>query len=249
METIRLGSKGETVRHWQSHLGIKSDGSFGLLTQAATVAWQENWNKNNPDKTPLKVDGVVGPKTWEAAMKLKPAQIGALGLGALILASIASSLLSNDENKLRNRVVEAAESQLDNTDPTPYWRDTMGGNGPWPRDWCGAFALWALHQAKLALNVKWIQSLGFLLVPPHALPVVKVPKPGDIAYFTKSQHHAIVKRVNTDGTVELINGNGFNPAIPNGALSEVAASRTHMSNVKAFYSIQPFIDQKLKAAA
>lgn len=247
METIKQGSKGGAVRNWQSFLGIKSDGSFGPVTHEATVAYQKKWNQDNPDKTPLTVDGIVGPKTWETAMKLKPLQIGAAGLAALILASIASSLLSNDENKLRAKVVNAAESQLDNTDATPYWRDVMGGNGPWPKDWCGAFALWALHQAGLAKGIKWIQSLGFLLVAPHALPTTKVPKPGDIAYFNKSQHHAVVKRLNADGTVDLINGNGFNPAIQNGAISEVAASRTHMSNVTHFFSIQPFIDKALDA--
>jgi hypothetical protein len=239
METIRLGSKGEAVRNWQSFLGIKSDGSFGPVTQAATVDYQK--------ASGLTPDGVVGPKTWESAMKLKPAQIGAVGLAALILASIASSLLGTDENKLRAKVVKAAEGQLDNTDASIYWKDVMGGIGGWPKDWCGAFALWALHQAGLALNVKWVQSLGFLLVAPHALKPVQVPKPGDIAYFNRSQHHAVVRRVNADGTVDLINGNGFNPAIQNGAISEVAASRTHMSNVTAFYSIQPFIDQRLAA--
>lgn len=239
METIKLGSQGEAVRNWQSFLGIKSDGSFGPVTQAATVEYQK--------KNGLTADGIVGPKTWESAMKLKPLQIGAAGLAALILASIASSLLGTDENKLRAKVVKAAESQLDNTDASPYWRDVMNPTGPWPKDWCGAFALWALHQAGLARGVKWIQSLGFLLVPPNALPIVKVPKPGDIAYFNKSQHHAVVKRLNADGTVDLINGNGFNPAIQNGAISEVAASRTHMSNVTHFFSIDPYIKKALAA--
>lgn len=247
METIKLGSKGEAVRNWQSLLGIKSDGSFGPVTQSATVAYQTKWNQENPDKTPLTVDGIVGPKTWETAMKLKPLQVGAAGLAALILASIASSLLSTDENKLRDKVVKAAESQLDNTDASPYWRDVIGGNGPWPKDWCGAFALWALHQAGLARAVKWLVGKGFLLASSTPLPQTKVPKPGDIAYFNKSQHHAVVKRLNADGTVDLINGNGFNPAIQNGAISEVAASRTHMSNVTAFYSIDPFIRQALAA--
>lgn len=246
METIRLGSKGEAVKKWQVILGISADGTFGNQTLAATKEWQAAWNLAYSND-PLSVDGVVGPRTWERAMR-PGIKIAIGGIGAALLASIASSLLSNDENKLRAKVVEAAEGQLDNTDASIYWRDVMGGTGGWPRDWCGAFALWALHRAGLALGTKWKQSLGFLLVPPNALPVVAIPKPGDIAYFTRSQHHAVVKRVNADGTVDLINGNGFNPDIQNGAISEVAASRTHMSNVKAFYSIKPYIDKKLAAA-
>jgi hypothetical protein len=61
-----------------------------------------------------------------------------------------------------------------------------------------------------------------------------VPKPGDIAYFEKNQHHAIVAAINTDGTVDLINGNGTG-----GAVTE---SRPAKTKVTAFFSIQPLLE-------
>lgn len=71
--TVKKGSKGSTVRLLQESL--KSfpnphydpgpiDGDFGPLTETAVKAFQTDftdWQGN-----PLVVDGIVGPKTWEA---------------------------------------------------------------------------------------------------------------------------------------------------------------------------------------
>lgn len=58
--TVRLGSRGETVKRWQVVLGFKPDGVFGPRTDTSTRAWQAAHG--------LKPDGIVGPKTWAAAL-------------------------------------------------------------------------------------------------------------------------------------------------------------------------------------
>ena len=54
-ETVRVGSKGETVKAVQAALGLTADGSFGPGTEKAVKAWQT--------KNGLTADGVMGPKS------------------------------------------------------------------------------------------------------------------------------------------------------------------------------------------
>jgi hypothetical protein len=86
---------------------------------------------------------------------------------------------------------------------------------------CTASLSFAQTQQRPSTNIGFIYPLGLKQTP--------VPEPGDIAYFQKNQHHAIVASVNSDGTVSLINGNGTG-----GAVSE---SRPDIEDVTAFYSI------------
>jgi putative chitinase len=53
--TIRVGSKGDTVRAVQQKLGLTADGDFGPGTERAVKAWQT--------ANGLTADGVVGPRT------------------------------------------------------------------------------------------------------------------------------------------------------------------------------------------
>ena len=53
--TVKLGSRGETVKKVQAALGLTADGAFGPGTHAALVAWQESQH--------LTPDGVAGPAT------------------------------------------------------------------------------------------------------------------------------------------------------------------------------------------
>jgi len=66
---LRLGSSGEAARVWQQQLHdaggfvqVKADGDFGLITEAATKAFQRRYG--------LSDDGVVGPRTLAAMNKL-----------------------------------------------------------------------------------------------------------------------------------------------------------------------------------
>ena len=73
--------------------------------------------------------------------------------------------------------------------------------------WCGIFGLWGLHESGIALSVFWRMGGGFC--EEQRLTRVKLPEPGDIAYFDKPfQHHAVVVAVDADaGTFDSCDGN------------------------------------------
>lgn len=141
----------------------------------------------------------------------------------------------------RARVVAAALSQVGQSDPQKYWAEVAPGvvvqKGT---DWCGGFALWALHQAGLALDRKWIFGKGFILVGPKPLPTTRSPIAGDILYANKNQHQAIVSAVNGD-VVSLVNGNGTGGRVSVSTLSKAAHLAGNPNN--AFFSIQRLIDE------
>ena len=65
LPTLRIGSQGEYVSYLQSILNyygyaIAVDGIFGKKTEDAVKKFQKSRN--------LKVDGIVGPKTWNALL-------------------------------------------------------------------------------------------------------------------------------------------------------------------------------------
>jgi len=57
-QPLRLGSKGEAVKHVQRVIGALPDGDYGLATERRVKAWQKQRG--------MFVDGVVGPVTWKA---------------------------------------------------------------------------------------------------------------------------------------------------------------------------------------
>lgn len=135
----------------------------------------------------------------------------------------------------RRRVAAAALSQLGRKDASVYWRDVLAPGYPpadYPKDWCGAFALWSLHRGGLGLGIDWKVGLGFLS---EYLPTTASPELGDIAYFTTNEHHAVVTGYDpaTD-QVALVNGNGL--------AGSVSANLSPRGRAAAYYSIQPLID-------
>jgi peptidoglycan hydrolase-like protein with peptidoglycan-binding domain len=56
--TLRRGMKGAHVLELQKKLGVRADGDFGPVTEAAVRAFQR--------QATLVPDGIVGPKTWAA---------------------------------------------------------------------------------------------------------------------------------------------------------------------------------------
>ena len=112
------------------------------------------------------------------------------------------------EDSYREAIVQSAAGELGalNTHVADYW-ESCGLTAPFPPQWCGAFALSRLHAAGCAIGVEWRIGQGFLLVPPHALQTVAMPKPGDVSYKASPfEHHAVVERVE-DGIVHTIDGN------------------------------------------
>jgi hypothetical protein len=162
----------------------------------------------------------------------KQKQYGLIGVG--VVGALAATALWWPEPP-RARVVTAATNMLGVTDASIFWKDVLPPGTPpssYPADWCGAFALWCLHQAGLGKDIYWQIGLSFLS---KYLPTTTNPMAGDIAYFNNNEHHAVVTDpdIGIPGSVGLINGNGVGGA--------VTASTS--SNAAAYYSIQPLIDQ------
>ena len=61
METIRKGSKSIDVLSLQASLGLTLDGVFGEKTEIRVKDFQDSHS--------LKIDGVVGPRTWDIILK------------------------------------------------------------------------------------------------------------------------------------------------------------------------------------
>ena len=150
----------------------------------------------------------------------------------------------------RERVTQWAYGQVGRNDPKPYWRSALGPRpGPYPKHWCGAFALTALHEAGLALGVRWLiarlpnDPSGFLLPALGRKAITRTPEPGDIAYFNEFQHHAIVGDVEVDGAlVELVNGNS-RPYVDGRSAVQLSRVLTHGPGApSAYFSIAGLID-------
>ena len=136
------------------------------------------------------------------------------------------------DDALRAKVIAAAKTQVGKADLPAYIADAAPQYAGEHPEWCGIFALWALHQAGLAKGVQWKTALGF--VEPQRLAHTTSPKPGDVAYFAAPwQHHALVESVRSD-EVDLINGNG--------AGGKVSLSTSPLSKATTYYSIQKFVD-------
>lgn len=168
-------------------------------------------------------------------MRFTPQQERYAMLGAAALAALGAAYALWPVDP-RVRVTDAATGQLGVTDARRFWADVLPPGTPvssYPKDWCGAFALWALHQAGLGKGVLWEfgpPNYGFL----YRLPHTNDPEPGDIAYFDHNQHHAIVTDVGLPGgRLGLLNGNGTGGA--------VTASSIDPSEALGFYSIAPLI--------
>lgn len=147
-------------------------------------------------------------------------------LGAIALGVLGVALLATPD--ARTRVLRAARSRLGASDASEFWADTLPGmpSSSWPADWCGAFVLWALHQAGLARGLSWQIGSGFLI--PN-LAQTSDPKPGDVAYFDHNQHEALIESIKPDGTLTLLNGNGDG--------GKVTESTVPRSAVTAFFSL------------
>lgn len=140
------------------------------------------------------------------------------------------------ERELRQRIVDLAIGELGESNPAKYWEDVLpaGDNRPAPPSWCGAGYLWCLRQAG-ATVAKWKRGTGIEgAFRAYGVPVeyTRDPQPGDMAYFTKNQHHAVVVK-QLGGFVELVNFNGQS--------GRVTRSSEMMRNVQVFYSIASLV--------
>jgi len=154
----------------------------------------------------------------------------ALSILATVL-SIGRSARRSDPWSRRQRIVQLAREQL-GRGPDRYVAAELGEPMPPGLSWCGVFALWVYHRARVAPKaVRWQLGKGFAY--PAGLPQVEVPMPGDLAYFDDQQHHAIVSRVNADGTFDTIDGNSIGGV--------VGQATRDLETARGFFSISPWL--------
>jgi|SRR6185369_14109920 len=155
-------------------------------------------------------------------------------LAGLAGGAVLALLTRGDSLSPRERVATIARNEFGSSDNVKYWASALPGLNPAGLSWCGAFALWVLHQAGLATTWLWQPGIGFANTSTTKLPTTKTPEMGDIAYFTANQHYAVVLSVDPVArTVELANGNGTG--------GKVTRSVVPFSSVYAFFSIAPLI--------
>lgn len=149
--------------------------------------------------------------------------------GALV-SGVVGWYLSRTESGIRARVAAIARSQVGVTTGERYFAEVIP-TADRTLEWCGIFALWVLHKAiPKSRSTPWIPGLGFL----GRSFITQNPQVGDIAYFTKNQHQAIIVGVSPTH-FQLVNGNGKGGA--------VTLTDTPRSSVTAVYSIKPWITQ------
>lgn len=163
---------------------------------------------------------------------MKPMIPVIIGVGvALAGVFVAIRDKASDVMSARQQVVSAAESQLGPGNPVLYWEDVCVKTLEPNKDWCGAFVLWCLHRAGLALDVCWATD-GSGFVGGQHLPTTKTPLPGDIYYQHEPyQHHAIVESLE-NGILTTIDGNSPNVS---------RNSRPVPKEGILFYSIDPLL--------
>jgi hypothetical protein len=138
----------------------------------------------------------------------------------------------------RERVVAIARGELGEQNPSKYYAEAAPiylGTKPNEKSWCGVFALWCLRRAGLT-DWTWKDGVGFVFDgKTQRLPSVSLPEPGDIAYFARNQHYAIVERVE-NGFVHTIDGNA--KTTPD---EGVETRRRPIGEAAAYYSIRRLV--------
>lgn len=100
---LRIGSEGEAVKTLQKLLGVKDDGKFGAITQAAVLSFQSSHA--------ILADGIVGPVTWAVLLSDTPAQV-AIDTKKPDWALIASKIKLDAEPEKINYVAKVAKNIL-----------------------------------------------------------------------------------------------------------------------------------------
>lgn len=143
----------------------------------------------------------------------------------------------------RAELISRFRQELGAGDPDRYW--ALVGPSFKGKHWCGALCLYILRTSGLAPGVMWesdaaAKRYGFCfrlrqISPSHA-------KPGDIAYFHRFQHHAMVVGIEDPrGAVPILATLDGNQRPPN----RVREKRQRLSSVAAVYSIEPLLRSAL----
>jgi hypothetical protein len=138
----------------------------------------------------------------------------------------------------RAELLERFRQELGTGDPDRYW--ALVGPEHKGDHWCGALFLYICRECGLAPGVLWSfdpakRRYGFAWRLDQVSP--NQAQPGDLAYFAKHQHHAMVVRIEQGQGVPMLvtlDGN-------QGAPHRVREKRQRLSSVAAVYSIEPWL--------
>jgi peptidoglycan hydrolase-like protein with peptidoglycan-binding domain len=199
---LREGASGSAVTKLQQLLqkagcnpgGI--DGKFGAGTQAAVMSFQGSRG--------LSVDGVVGPQTWHALETGAPAVSGP----GPVSGSVRQNILSVAESQ-----IGTLEYNDNNTGPCEKYPNYFGRGS---ESWCADFASWVYTHAGDNMNNPYCPSIVNNLKAEGKWKGQSNPQPGDLVLFDwngdgTADHVGIVKGVNSDGSIETIEGNSDKP--------------------------------------
>jgi len=145
-----------------------------------------------------------------------------------VLAVLGFAIARDTPAAKRRKLVSLIRGEMESPDPPKYWDSVLADSDPAPAHWCGALILWALRALGLT-DAHWVRGKGFIYpvgLPPITAAEVKI---GDVAYFAKNQHQAMVSAVLGNGRYSVLNGNAAG-----GAITE---TETTSEKVTAFYSI------------
>ena len=173
-----------------------------------------------------------------------PRTKGAIGwalVGVFAIAAGISKMMTSTQRDIRGEIVRLVENERAAPNVDKYWAKILPGSTPssHPPSWCGALVLWAYHMAGIT-TAPWKVGTGFIY--PLKLKRTNNPQIGDVAYFDKFQHHALVSEILGNGKVALLNGNSTRSAqFPEGAITRSVKS---LGEVTAFFSIDDLIAAK-----
>jgi hypothetical protein len=155
--------------------------------------------------------------------------------------------ISTTSQELRQALCELADSQDGCAEPAKYWKEVLPSDwqGPYPRHWCGGFALWCLHRS---LGCDWLWGFGDHSGFLWRLKKTDDPQPGDICYQAEPyQHHAVLvaRGIEDDGGRSTITIDGNQGAAPG------VCKRVYRAHPKwtAYYSIEPLVQAELERLA
>lgn len=152
METLKKGSKGESVKVLQQLLNkkgfsIKVDGDFGTNTKNAVLAFQSR----NLDKLgrPLTVDGEVGELTWWSLNNTKNiVVIPAMDYSKMPDKSFGGSKIGRLALQFAIEEMKAGACEIGGNNSGKYVEKYLKPTGLTPPQfWCASFVSWCYMQA------------------------------------------------------------------------------------------------------
>lgn len=216
---LREGSNGSKVRQLQTLLERAGyelgniDGDFGSKTEQAVRKFQRAQG--------LSVDGVVGPRTWQAleraaSGRTNPAPATPARPSAPQVNQVNGGTASQS---LRQRIVATAQAEVGrletgNNGGAAVKYQSYFGRGR--EKWCADFTSWVYTTSGRRMNDPYTPSIVADLKSEGRWKGKRNPLPGDLVLFDfsgdgKADHIGIVKKVNANGTIETIEGNTSNP--------------------------------------